>query len=258
MLRRRIKTGRYTFKSRRVIWPPFPKTILIALNKSADKVIETIDEQRRNEFYNPHSSLFSSSHISNVEWSTLLLEDRHYFEHAGVEPFRALLRTTWQLARLKRLGGISTIEQQLVRTVLDDRRRTISRKVRESIVANAITYRKRKIDILRTYLEIAYFGYRLKGVNQATAVFRKYPPQLNDEEADFVSCLLVYPLPKPLYMWLASKFAECQQWVPTTADIIEKGREIAPRWSERVDRRRLYAAKLRGGAVKPSYEVYGS
>ncbi len=130
--------------------------------------------------------------------------------HDGVDFRRACLRILRQLLTFRRIGGISTIEQQLVRTVLDDRRRTISRKIRESIVANAVSYRKRKFAILRSYLSIAYTGYRLTGVDApAIILFGTPAAQLQKGQADFIASLLVYPMPKkivlPVYNIWASK-----------------------------------------------------
>jgi hypothetical protein len=241
----------FTFKSRRVIWPPSPKSVLIALNKSADKVIDTIDHSRFCYEQTP-LSLFDSEEITNLEWSVLLLEDRRFFIHSGIELFRASLRVLRQMITFRRVGGISTIEQQLVRTVLDDRRRNLARKVRESVVANAISYRKRKIDILRTYLDIAYMGYRLKGVDQASyLIFNAPSAELNQEQSDFLASLLVYPLPKDVILHRGELF-------PTVNihEMLDRAEKINARWAKRIRTRASYASHLRAYAVKPSYKVH--
>ncbi|MEW5423379.1 biosynthetic peptidoglycan transglycosylase [Amorphus sp. 3PC139-8] len=247
--------ARYTFKSRRVIWPPHPKSILIALNKSADAVIEEIDNQRF--AYPIKCSLFEHDNISEIEWSVLLLEDRRFLVHAGVDFPRACLRVVRQLVTFRRVGGISTIEQQLVRTVLDDRRRTISRKIRESIVANAVSYRKRKFTILRTYLSIAYTGYRLTGIDAPSIMlFGKPAAQLQKDQADFIASLLVYPIPKKIVIPVHKVWASKAPPFGSTEEIFTLFEKIEPRWVERMRRRASYAARLRTYTVKPLYKIY--
>ena len=102
---------RYTFKSRKVIWPPNPKSILIALNRSADAVLTAVDQERFR--IDNQCSLFDVKNISELEWSVLLLEDRRFLIHSGVDWVHALFRVLRQILTVKRVGGVSTIEQQL-------------------------------------------------------------------------------------------------------------------------------------------------
>lgn len=246
---RNINKYNYHYKLKNIMWPPAPKQILIALNISADKVVNSINKISLEESY---LSIINYNKISNLEWSVLLLEDRRFFEHSGVELFRSMFRTIRRILSLKRIGGISTIEQQIVRTILDDRRRSISRKVRESIIANAINYRVKKIDVLRSYLSIAYTGYKLKGSDSASLeLFGKKAMDLNESQADLIASLLVYPVPKTIYSKKDKIFPlyDCQEVIRVTSN-------YAPIWSKNIKRRMLYAAHLRRNSVKPSYKIY--
>ncbi|WP_081816681.1 biosynthetic peptidoglycan transglycosylase [Fodinicurvata fenggangensis] len=246
---RNINKYNYHYKLKNIMWPPAPKQILIALNISADKVVNNIDKIALEENY---LSIINYNKISNLEWSVLLLEDRRFFEHSGLEIIRSILRTIRRILSFKRIGGISTIEQQIVRTILDDRRRNISRKLRESVIANAINYRVKKIDILRSYLSIAYTGYKLKGADSASLmIFGKKAIDLSESQADLIASLLVYPVPKAIYMRKDKilPLNDCQE-------IINITNNYSPIWSKNIKRRMLYAAHLRGNSIKPSYEIY--
>ncbi|WP_353222818.1 transglycosylase domain-containing protein [Salinisphaera hydrothermalis] len=218
---------------------------------SADRVIKKIDDARF-EFGKNRLSLFDEKKITEIEWSVLLLEDRRFFIHSGVDAFRASLRILRQLSKLRRIGGISTIEQQLVRTLLDDRRRNAARKLRESVVANAISYRKRKIDILRAYLKYAYLGYKVTGIDSAAnLLFNCEGKDTTPTQSDFIACLLVYPLPKAVIAQILSEDTD-----ETCAEILSSAYTVAPHWSQRMARRMSYAAHLRRYSVKPFYEVH--
>jgi len=67
--------------------------------------------------------------LTKLEKMVLLLEDRRFFEHAGVD-WLSVIRETQRLLTRKRHGGASTIDMQLFRTISDRYERTIRRKVR--------------------------------------------------------------------------------------------------------------------------------
>lgn len=64
----------------------------------------------------------------------LLLEDRRYFRHAGID-YWSFLRDFWRMITFRKHGGFSTIEMQFVRTVTARYERTIRRKLYEMLLA---------------------------------------------------------------------------------------------------------------------------
>ena len=95
----------------------------------------------------------------------LAAEDHRFFFHRGVDPIaiaRAFLRTT-----CGHLEGASTIEQQLVRVLQNDYRICFKRKVLEALLASTLYDRFSKIEILRAYLSVAYFGSSIRGYQDA-------------------------------------------------------------------------------------------
>jgi penicillin-binding protein 1A len=90
-------------------------------------------------------------------------EDHRSHLHPGVDPIailRALYVRVWQ----RTLQGASTIEQQFVRVITNHRERTISRKLREQILAIAVSRRRAKYQIASAYLACAFYGTECVGL----------------------------------------------------------------------------------------------
>lgn len=176
-----------------------------------------------------------------LEVCVLILEDRHYYKHNGID-YRFVPRIVRQLLTGKRVGGVSTIEQQYVRTFLNRKERTFGRKFNEWILAWLISHRSSKPDILRAYLSCAYYGYKLNGCDDASRrIFAKDASSLTLNEAALIASLLVYPLPAQI-----SDYGEKQQWFPATNinQFFNQAEPITPRWANRIRRRWIYALKL--------------
>lgn len=217
--------------------PPGPKAFLFGLNLQMDWLLGQIKEIRQSSY-----PIISAHNVTEIERLTLALEDRYFFRHAGID-WRCLPRVTRQLITLKRVGGVSTIEQQLVRTILERRDRTIRRKFRELMLAWILSHRMAKRDILRTYLSTAYFGYRLRGCDEASKLLYSFnSPDLNAEQAAFIASLLVYPLPK-----VARQKAEQSELHPVTnhAAYLDALSAVAPTWAKRIGRRMAYGLARR-------------
>lgn len=97
----------------------------------------------------------------------LAAEDARFFEHKGVD-MRSILRAL--IANIKARGvaqGGSTITQQITRSLLLSRERTITRKAREAILAMRLERRLDKNQILTLYLNQIFLGNRSYGVGAA-------------------------------------------------------------------------------------------
>jgi 1A family penicillin-binding protein len=111
-----------------------------------------------------------SRHIKNA---TVAIEDDRFYEHVGVEP-RAILRAA--LANLRAgdlLGGQggSTITQQVIKNSMLDPEKTLSRKVREMILAIKLERKLTKDEILSVYLNESPYGGTIYGVEEAAQTF---------------------------------------------------------------------------------------
>ena len=220
--------------------PPGVKGYLFSLNLQLDWVIGKMAA-----IYWAFDPIIHADPSTEIERSVLALEDRHFLRHYGFE-FRSLLRVLRQAITLKRVGGVSTIEQQLVRTIVGRRERTVRRKFREIILAILVSLRISKVKILRCYMSTAYLGYRLRGCDEAAqTIFGKPAPHLSLEESAVVASLLVYPVPRPLVEVFTLK-------EPHTVDQFwELVSERHPAWAKKVRRRYNYCLKIRSKSKKP-------
>ena len=88
----------------------------------------------------------------------LAVEDRSFFEHAGVNPkgiFRAMLAN---LRAGRTVQGGSTLTQQLVKNLFLSNERTFTRKFNEILMAVLINARYGKDEILEAYCNAIYLG----------------------------------------------------------------------------------------------------
>lgn len=221
-------------------FPPDVKSVLIRLNLLMDWILLTIQQRR-------FSSLEFSYVLTDYEKIVLLLEDRRFFLHNGVD-MRCVPRALRRLYSYGRFGGVSTIEQQLVRTVLNYRERTFRRKAQEVFLAMALSYRASKTDLLRAYLNMAYHGYGLVGCdNAALLLFGQNAVALDREEGALIASLLVYPLPKQIREdpGMAATLPAAR-----ATDFLDASARIAPNWTRSVKRRSAYGLALLRKAEK--------
>jgi len=86
------------------------------------------------------------------------IEDRKFDSHHGVDPV-AMLRALWVNVRARQIEqGGSTLTQQLVRSYFLNTRQTLSRKLREAIMAMALDAHFTKADLMNAYINEIFLG----------------------------------------------------------------------------------------------------
>ncbi|MBK5211024.1 MAG: PBP1A family penicillin-binding protein [Coriobacteriia bacterium] len=129
-----------------------------------------------------------------VKNSTVAIEDKRFYEHGGVDVIsiaRALKRNTE--AGVIKQGG-STITQQLIKMLYTGDKRTLSRKLREAIMATRVEMVYDKDRVLEGYLNMAYYGQGAYGIQSAaTKYFSKDVQRLNIQEAAMLAGLVRSP-----------------------------------------------------------------
>ncbi|MGB8313593.1 MAG: biosynthetic peptidoglycan transglycosylase, partial [Aestuariivirga sp.] len=143
-----------------------------------------------------------SEEVSTLEKAVILLEDRRYYTHRGID-VRSIIRELVKTLTFRRHGGASTIEMQFVRTCTGYKEIFLRRKAYEMFLAWALLHRANKLEILRSHLSIAYFGTGLQGSTAASIeIFNKEPNQLSERECYELASMLVYPRPRePNEFW---------------------------------------------------------
>ncbi len=98
-------------------------------------------------------------------------EDVRFYHHIGVDPI-GILRAMWVNLRY---GGVveggSTITQQLARDMFLTQEQTLSRKIKEALLALVIERKFSKQEILQAYLNQVYFGEGAYGIEAASQVY---------------------------------------------------------------------------------------
>lgn len=108
----------------------------------------------------------------NVPDAVLSTEDRHFYHEHGFS-VRGLARAALLMVRNKLLhrnyisGGGSTITQQLVKNAFLTQQQTFSRKAKEIFISVEVENKYSKNQILTMYLNNAYFGHGVWGVQDA-------------------------------------------------------------------------------------------
>ena len=131
---------------------------------------------------------------AHIREAVVSIEDRRFFSHGGLDA-RGLLRATWAnlLAGELQQGG-STITQQLAKNLFLTPERSLTRKIREALLAVWLEIRLSKQEILSLYLNRVYFGSGAYGIDAAARLyFRKPAPQLSLGEAALLAGLLKAP-----------------------------------------------------------------
>jgi penicillin-binding protein 1A len=98
--------------------------------------------------------------------SVLAAEDADFYRHRGLD-YAGILRALFRDLTSQSMQGASTITQQIVKNVLLTPERTLSRKIRELILARRLEQELSKDEILYLYLNHINFGHARYGVQEA-------------------------------------------------------------------------------------------
>ncbi len=118
--------------------------------------------------YRLHSKLADIS--PDLIEATLLLEDRHFHSHLGVNPL-SMMRAVWGVCTGTRRGGGSTITMQLARLRFGLETRSFGGKFVQMLRAMQLERHYSKEEILEAYLNLAPYGGNVEGVGAAALLW---------------------------------------------------------------------------------------
>lgn len=123
-------------------------------------------------------------------------EDHRFFHHLGFDII-AIIRAVKNRILHNKIEGASTIEQQLVRVLTNDYQRTFRRKIQEILLATTLTSVIPKRAIPKIYLNVAYFGAGMTGLQQTLVKLQiSKADELSLEDAASIISRIKYPQPK--------------------------------------------------------------
>jgi penicillin-binding protein 1A len=131
----------------------------------------------------------------NMKNAMIAVEDKRFHSHLGVDPIRLTGALIEGLTGSRaRLGGTSTITQQLARNLFLNSNRSLDRKAREAVLAMALEWKFSKEEILELYLNKVYFGGGAYGIDSAARKFFSHPAtELSVGEAAIIAGLVKAP-----------------------------------------------------------------
>lgn len=155
----------------------------------------------------------------DLRHATVAVEDKDFYKHGGFDPLTPL-RIVYNVIVHRRLIGGSTLTQQLVKNALLSNEKTITRKLKEFILAIEIERQYNKDEILQMYLNEAPYGGNSVGAGAAAQIFfNKDIKELTLEESIVMAGLPQRPSAyspflgrktedgEPLWLWRANGVA---------------------------------------------------
>ena len=103
--------------------------------------------------------------------ATVASEDQRFYQHHGID-FQGIARAFYEDIKSGRVvQGASTITEQYVKNAYVGSERSITRKVREAVLAWQLEGKWSKDKILTAYLNIVYYGHGAYGVEAAALTY---------------------------------------------------------------------------------------
>lgn len=152
------------------------------LDSKGDTLYKVHDEIRR--------TFVSIDEVSPHFLDALIsIEDENFYTHGGVSVFSTINGTLLNFLRGQRIRGGSTITQQLAKNAFLDASRTLTRKIREWVLAYRLESIYTKREILELYINYISFG-KVYGIEEASQlIFNKKSKDLDILESSILASL---------------------------------------------------------------------
>ena len=131
---------------------------------------------------------------SEMKWAVILAEDSNFYKHEGIDVKAIKNAIKYDLEKKSFARGASTITQQVAKNLFLSREKTISRKVKEIILARRMEQELTKGRIIELYLNVVELGPMVYGVGHgARYYFGKPASELTPRECAFLAAMLPGP-----------------------------------------------------------------
>jgi penicillin-binding protein 1C len=125
-----------------------------------------------------------------IQKAAIAIEDSNFYKNIGIEPLSIVRAILADVASGGYGQGASTITQQVVKNSLLTTDKTITRKIKEWVLAIKLTKVMTKDQILETYLNETPYGGTLYGVEEASRAFFGRPASdLSLAQASYIASI---------------------------------------------------------------------
>ncbi|MFJ2771995.1 transglycosylase domain-containing protein [Streptomyces sp. NPDC087300] len=122
--------------------------------------------------------------------AVIAAENASFYRDSGVSP-KGLLRAGVNMVRGQETQGGSTITQQYVKNTYLSQDQTVTRKVKEFVIALKVDRKKSKDEILEGYLNTSWFGRGANGIEAAAHAYYGIPARkLDPSQGAFLAAML--------------------------------------------------------------------
>ncbi|GAB2658406.1 transglycosylase domain-containing protein [Saccharopolyspora gloriosae] len=178
------------------IWPtPDPRLIAAETNQSVAVLHSDRTEMTRIVPPSGDRTMVADLHgeVSRpMRDATLAAEDISFYRNPGFD-VAGILRAMWAQATGS-AGGGSTITQQYIKLATGADEHSYFRKFKEVVLAFKVTNELSKDDILKAYMNTAYYGRGAYGIHAAAeAYFGKLPRDLDPSESALLAGMVQRP-----------------------------------------------------------------
>ena len=129
-----------------------------------------------------------------IQQATISMEDPNFYKNAGVEPMAIIRAFVMDVFTFNKAQGGSTLTQQVVKQTILSGDRTITRKLKEVVLALKLTRELPKDKILEIYLNQAPYGGSVYGTEEACQrFFGKHASDVTLAQAAYLGAILPAP-----------------------------------------------------------------
>ena len=143
----------------------------------------------KNRYWTPSGSI-----PPEMKWAVIVAEDANFYKHEGIDVKAIKQAIKYDLEKQSMARGASTITQQVAKNLFLSREKTISRKIKEVILAKRMEQELTKGRIIELYLNVVELGPMVYGIGHgARYYFNKPAAALTPRECAFLAAMLPGP-----------------------------------------------------------------
>jgi monofunctional biosynthetic peptidoglycan transglycosylase len=131
---------------------------------------------------------------AEMKWAVILAEDANFYRHEGIDARAIKNAIKYDLEKKSFARGASTITQQVAKNLFLSREKSITRKIKEIILAKRMEQALSKGRIIELYLNVVELGPMVYGIGHgARYYFGKPAAALTPRECAFIAAMLPGP-----------------------------------------------------------------